>query len=207
MNQLRLQYGQIHSFGTQGFFYELRRSAAAFLILAVAGYVIGTVNPAITQQVAAFLTSYYGSLDLEVDTGSISALMLFGHNVQACLMAIFYGIIPYLSLTALALGMNSLLLGILAVYIQSNGYSLLYFLAGILPHGIFEIPALVLAFALGLYLCKEVTARCRHQEGLPPFSLCLAQIARVFVFLVVPLLAVSAATEVYLTPLIASAFL
>ena len=40
MNQLRLQYGQIHSFGTQGFFYELRRSAVAFVILAVAGYSI-----------------------------------------------------------------------------------------------------------------------------------------------------------------------
>ncbi len=207
MNQLRLQYEQIHSLGTQGFFYELRRSAAAFLILILGGYVIGTLSPSITQQVTAFLTGYYGSLELEVDEGSVSALMLFGHNFRACLMAVFYGIVPYLSLTALALGMNALLLGILAVYIQSNGYSLVYYLAGILPHGIFEIPALVLAFALGLYLCKQVTARFRHKEGLPPFSLCLVQIARVFAFLIVPLLAVSAVIEVYLTPLIAKAFL
>ena len=207
MNQLRLQYGQIRSFGTQGFYYELRRAAAAFMILILAGYLIATLNPALTQKVASFLTSYYGSLDLEAEEGSISALMLFVHNVRACIASIFYGIIPYLSLTALALGMNSLLLGILAVFVQSNGYSLLYFLAGVLPHGIFEIPALVLSYALGLSLCKEITARCRQAENLPPFSVCVIQIIRVFAFLVVPLLALSAVVEVYLTPLIAQAFL
>ena len=44
--------------------------------------------------------------------------------------------------------------------------SLGVYLVGILPHGIFELPALVLFCAAGLYLCSRVTARVRgDKEG------------------------------------------
>ena len=82
---------------------------------------------------------------------------------------------------------------------------LLYF-AALLPHGIFELPALILAAALGLFLCRQMTRRCRHDETALPLPVCLTQIARVFLLLIAPLLAVAAVMEAYVTPLLIGLF-
>ena len=88
-------------------------------------------------------------------------LALFGNNVRASAVSILYGFIPFLYLTALALGTNALILGVFAAYYVNNGVSLLVYLAGILPHGIFELTALMLAFAGGFLLCRQITQYVR----------------------------------------------
>ena len=121
-------------------------------------------------------------------------------------MIMLYGLIPYVRLPALAMGLNAMLLGVLGAQMLASGQALaLYFLA-ILPHGIFEIPALVLSFAMGLYVCGHLTDRVRGREGALSFWDCMEQISALCISVVIPLLAVAAAVEAYITPALLGLF-
>ena len=76
------------------------------------------------------------------------------------------------------------------------------FASGILPHGIFELTAVFLAaaamFKVGAQLVTPQTERSLGEVLL----LSLADWLRVFIGIVVPLLAVAAVVEVYVTPLL-----
>jgi stage II sporulation protein M len=65
-------------------------------------------------------------------------------SIMAVLLGAFFGIFPLLLLVT-----NGLLLGYVASD-PTDGHTLFYFLKGILPHGIIEIPAFILACTLGL---------------------------------------------------------
>ena len=133
-------------------------------------------------------------------------LALFGNNVRASAVSILYGFIPFLYLTALALGTNALILGVFAAYYVNNGVSLLVYLAGILPHGIFELTALMLAFAGGFLLCRQITqyVRSNTKGMMKPLML---NLLRVFILHILPLLAVAAVAEVYVTPHVRALFM
>ena len=73
-----------------------------------------------------------------------------------------------------------------------------------MPHGIFELPALVLAFSMGLYVCGQVTRRCRHDETALPLWDCVPLMSWLLLLVLIPLLAVAAAMEAYVTPLLLS---
>jgi uncharacterized membrane protein SpoIIM required for sporulation len=81
------------------------------------------------------------------------------------------------------------------------GYNPLAFVAAfVLPHGLFEIPAAVIATAFALRIGASVTA---PREGLTVGEGLVAAIAdfvKVFLFLVVPLLLIAALVEANLTP-------
>ena len=83
----------------------------------------------------------------------------------------------------------------------------LLYAASLLPHGIFELPALILAFSMGLYICGHLTRRCRRDPAALPLGACLGLAARLLVFLLLPLLILAALTEAYVTPLAEGLFL
>jgi stage II sporulation protein M len=77
----------------------------------------------------------------------------------------------------------------------------LFFAAFVLPHGIFELPAAILATAAALRLGAVVIARSTHPrvtvgEG---WLAALADFCKVFVFVTLPLLVIAAIVEVNLT--------
>ena len=75
------------------------------------------------------------------------------------------------------------------------------FLIGILPHGILELPALLVSFALGLYLCWTLSYKiCLQRER--SFRLALKEVGRAYLLIVVPLLLAAAGTETYVTPVL-----
>jgi stage II sporulation protein M len=138
------------------------------------------------------------------EVGNLSAVALLSNNLQACTMIMLYGLIPFVHLTALALGMNAMLLGVLAAYYVTNGISMLVYLAALIPHGIFEFPALILAFAMGLYVCGQLSRRCRQDETAVPLAECMLLILRLLALVLLPLLAAAALMEAYVTPFVAS---
>jgi stage II sporulation protein M len=74
------------------------------------------------------------------------------------------------------------------------------FVAGVLPHGIFEVPALMLASAAVLRIgVALVTPQTSESMGGVLVRL-VADWTKVFVGLVLPLLAVAAVVETYVTP-------
>jgi len=102
----------------------------------------------------------------------------------AMLLGIFLGIFPVV--TALA---NGYVLGfIVEKTVEIEGFSILWRL---LPHGIFEIPAVFLALALGTKLGFFWLAKDKKKE----FFRRLEQSLRVFLFIILPLLIIAAIIE------------
>lgn len=189
-----------------GLVYEIQRSAAAFLTLTVLSFGLCMALPAVREQLAAHVVSMLGNLPVTDGNGSLSPVGLFLNNLRACLFTMFYGCLPFLYLPALALGINSIMIGGLAAWYLCQGHSLLGYLAAILPHGIFELPALVLAMAMGLLVCGQISRRCRLDASALPLWSCLVLIARMLFLVLTPLLAAAALTEAYITPIFAAWF-
>lgn len=178
-------------------------TTAAFLVLLVLAYIAGRLFPDIPATViSAFNEDIAGSGIVQED-GSFNVLALFANNLRAMVLGILYGFIPFLYLPALALGVNAAILGMLASLIDGQW---LLLAAGILPHGIFELPALFLSLAAGLCLCKNINAYIRKNEKgiMKPL---LLNILRVTVLLVLPLLVIAAVMETYVTPALMQLFL
>ena len=171
-------------------------TAIAFLVLVVLSYIAGRLFPEIPATVLTYFNEVVADSGIVRDDGSFSALALFGNNLRAMVLSTLYGFIPFLYLPALSMGVNAILLGMVASSV--NGQWLLL-AAGILPHGIFELPALVLFCAAGLYLCSRVTARVRGDKEVRILRT-LSEVSTLFLYVILPLLAAAALMETYVTP-------
>lgn len=177
-------------------------TAIAFLVLVVLSYIAGQLFPEIPATVLTYFNEVVADSGIVRDDGSFSALALFGNNLRAMVLSTLYGFIPFLYLPALSMGVNAILLGMVASSV--NGQWLLL-AAGILPHGIFELPALCLSLAAGLCLCQNINRYIRKNEKgiMKPL---LLNILRVTGLVVIPLLVVAAIMESYVTPAVMQLF-
>jgi stage II sporulation protein M len=75
----------------------------------------------------------------------------------------------------------------------------LFVAAAILPHGIFEIPAFIISGALGILLAQSLIAEWygSGDAGVAAYSY-----ARLFIVFVLPLVAIAATVEAFITPVI-----
>lgn len=205
---LKKQYKQLHQFYCSEFKPDLIITGVSFLALIVITFLIGYIKPEFAGNIVELFAQQVEALGVQEADGSISAALLFINNTRAMLVSLFYGLIPFIRLPILPLGMNAALLGLFGAYYLNNGYSLLAYAFGIIPHGIFEIPAMIISLACGLYLCRCITENVRSKEkqkGIVGET--VKQTLRVFVFHVVPLLIVAALVEAYITPYIFNQFL
>lgn len=178
-------------------------TSIAFLVLVVLSYIAGRLFPEIPATVLTYFNEVVADSGIVRDDGSFSALALFGNNLRAMVLSTLYGFIPFLYLPALSMGVNAILLGMVASSV--NGQWLLL-AAGILPHGIFELPALCLSLAAGLCLCQNINRYIRKNEKgvMKPL---LLNILRVTGLVVVPLLVIAAIMEIYVTPAVMQLFM
>ena len=182
---------------------EFANTAAAFGVLVLLGFAVSMLRPALAQGVLERFTAQLEQLGLTDDVPQAELLAtLFFNNVTAALLSMLYGLIPFVPLSALAIGTNALLLGAFAALYLMQGYGLGVYLVGILPHGVFELTALILACTLGLLICRTGTDRLRRKKEAVPIWPRLQDCLRVFLFAVVPLLALAALIEAYITPVL-----
>ena len=167
------------------------------------GFAVSLLKPELAQGVLDRFTVQIEQLGLTNDVPQSQMMAtLFFNNVIASLLSMLYGLIPFLPLSALALGTNALMLGAFAALYLSQGLGLGVYLVGILPHGVFELTALILACTLGLLICRTGTDRLRRKKEAVPLWPRLQDCLRVFLFGVVPLLAAAALIEAYITPVL-----
>ncbi len=178
---------------------EVRRCTWSFLILVVIALVVHLLFPQLRERAVSQIITLMTGKELTTASGHISFLALFVNNVQACALIMLYGLLPYIRLTAIPLGLNTALIGVLAANSVARG-ELLMFLTGILPHGIFELPALVLAFAMSLFVCGQVSRRCKKDQSALSTLNCIALISRFLFLVLVPLLFIAALIEAWVTP-------
>ena len=192
---------------------EFLNTAAAFGVLVLLGFAAGMIFPDMAQQTLQNFAAQVEQLGLTDDVPQSQMMAtLFFNNITASLLSMLYGLIPFLPLSALALGViyhplkwalaigtNALMLGAFAAIYQQQGIGLGVYVLGVLPHGIFELSALILSCALGLLICRTGTERILKKSDTPFFRRVLDCI-RVFLTFSVPLLLVAALIETYVTP-------
>ncbi|MFZ2970359.1 MAG: stage II sporulation protein M [Minisyncoccia bacterium] len=129
-------------------------------------------------------------------------MFIFENNVTVLSMSLLFSIMAGIS-SLLVITANGIILGVFAVIILEN-LSAEYFMAGILPHGIFEIPALILTSAVGFRIgAASLSKLFAGRSGL------LSEIAngfRFFILIIVPLIFIAALTEAFVTPIFLSFF-
>lgn len=188
-----------------GYGDEVRRAAVVAPVLTVVGFAAAWFFPQVSENLLRFFSM---SVDVEGISagGQNAASLIFLNNSTAAFSALLWGLVPFAYLAALPLGFNFFVLGVMGAYAVQSGMGLGAYLAGILPHGLFELPALVLFCAAGLYLCSRVTARVRGDKSVKLLPL-LSALSRLYLCVLLPLLAVSALMEAYVTPWLLSAVL
>lgn len=131
----------------------------------------------------------------------ISARGLLINNFRASVTSNLLGLLPFIYLPAFALIVNAFLLGAALTLARiTMGLSWAqFFIWTILPHGIFELPALLLSISMGFYLCRQLSRKLRRKDHEPIFQLLRRQ-ALVTIYLVLPLLVLAAFIESRITP-------
>jgi uncharacterized membrane protein SpoIIM required for sporulation/ABC-type transport system involved in multi-copper enzyme maturation permease subunit len=129
---------------------------------------------------------------------------IFLHNLRAVLIATFLGIFSFGVLGILVLLLPMAIIGYVAGNVALAGASPIPFLTAlVLPHGIFEIPALILAGAAILNLGATLTAPAEGKTVGEAWLGALAKWARLMFAVVLPLFLLAAIAEVFITPFVA----
>lgn len=175
----------------------------AFLaVCALSAVVLGLF----AEQAQAIVESFMAEVQqsgLVDENGSISLAALFGNNLQATLTATVMGFVPFVFLPVFSLALNGAVIGAVLALSGAMGMQTgQVVLLGLLPHGIFEIPAIMLGVAMGLYLCRQMNGTLRKRPGTPKIEAVLPHLCRVTMFGVVPLLVAAAVIETFVTPLL-----
>ena len=156
-----------------------------FLAFALIGFFI-PVPDVISKQIFEFIKEIFGKTE-NMSQGQLIKF-IFLNNIQGSFLGmvfgVFLGIFPVISTIA-----NGYLLGFVANFaIQENG---IFSLWRILPHGIFELPAVFISFALGLRIGASIFSKKKFRKFNETFISCL----KVFVLIIIPLLIIAAIIE------------
>jgi stage II sporulation protein M len=126
---------------------------------------------------------------------------LFVHNTRAVATILLAGLLSFSVLGILFYLINmGLIGGVLALFALLGISPVSLFFAGLFPHGLFEIPALMLGGASVLRIGVVLVAPQAGKSMGEVMMDLLADWAKVFLGVIVPLLAVAAVIETYVTP-------
>lgn len=187
------------------YLYFLRKYILAvtgiFIISLITGLLVSAKNPGLSENYLEMLKNSFGwikTLNLP-----LIMLLIFLNNAFKSLLALVlgvgFGVIPLLFVAG-----NGIILGILADTV-SKQQGTLFVIAALLPHGIIEVPMILISSGIGLRLGHEMYlsfsgARTDIKQE-------LKQGIRFYIRRIVPLLFIAAIVETTVTPLIASQFM
>lgn len=188
------------------FKYAARALGAGFVV----GFVYFTLRPDQEKKALEFVLRALKDIKLQ-GSPLVLALTLFYHNARASIVAVAAGVVPFLFLPILDPLLNGAVLGLLVSVTKHQGLDVpRLVLTQILPHGVFELTAVLYATSLGLYLSAEMGKRAvaawnkrtnKPPAGPPAEPESLARnVFRSFLLVVLPLLLVAAFIEGFITP-------
>jgi len=176
--------------------YYILFSSFVFIFSTLSGYIFALIYPTEIQQV---LEEVKKALFIEEEATSLQLFFfIFENNASKLfimlLLGIFAGLIPFLSVLA-----NGVILGIVA-QIVTNDISWTFFFLGILPHGVIEIPVLIISAAIGMRIGKLAVWRIfrRHKNFRKEWTKAI----KFYILILVPLLFIAALIEAFITPVL-----
>ena len=196
---------QIHVSGMRSFVREQLGKlpwimGILFVVCSAAGYVIFALNPSLTNELMKAIMDMFAQSGVMDEAGGVSFFGILLNNWFAMLFSVLYGFLPFVFLPVLSIISNAILIGAMAAYYTISGLSLTLFFAGIVPHGIFEIPALLLVVSMGVALCRNIIRRITHSPKGVPMVDFLTGLLQTMLLLVFPLILVAAVVESFITP-------
>lgn len=168
-------------------------SSLIFISSSLTGYAVAQNYPAEIQAVLEEIKEMF-LFEEETTQWDIFFFILENNITKLFIilpLGIFAGLIPFLSVS-----FNGFILGIFA-QVVSREASWLFFILGIMPHGIIEIPALILSSAIGIRIGKVAVYRLfNRKESLQKE---LAKALKFFILVLIPLLFIAAFIETFIT--------
>lgn len=207
MSWLTEQFDLLRDFLGTDFRRTLGHCALGMAAAAGLGCLLAAVEPEAVMEVMDLFMEQVQEAGVMDEAGNMSVFALLTNNWMAMLFSALYGFIPFLFLPLFSLLANGSLLGMMAVIYLANDLSLAAYLAGILPHGIFELPALVLSISCGVCLCRNMCRLVTGSDRRIPMVELLSDLLRVMLLVVLPLTVLAAVMECYVTPVVMGLFM
>lgn len=178
-----------------------------FVTLSIFNVALFQNNPEVTNAYYEEIKAVFDQKNMADSSGFDLYLLIFVNNVRAGGITILTGLIPFLFIPVFSFISNVMILGVVGAVFQINGIGLLPFFAGILPHGVLEIPGLVLGTILGIHICQKLTKVILRRAVPGEFKQAVFGALRIFLLWMVPLFAIASAIETFLTPFLLNALL
>jgi stage II sporulation protein M len=167
-----------------------------FMTTMCVGWIGSAQNPAVGQDLMKLFEKEVAG-QMSGGNSADMCLKLFANNLEACIF-LFLGGASFGILTIFIMSLNGIVIGAI-MELVSKEHSALFVAAAILPHGIFEIPAFIISGALGIMLAQSLIAEW-YGEGDTAHE--AKHYARIFVLYVLPLVAIAASVEAFITPVV-----
>jgi len=205
MKKIRTQYRLATDF--------LFRELSIYFFLTVCTFVLLTIfttylfgqNPDIAKNLLSSVIDKFQGI---IENGNISPVQLFLNNLQASVLGVLVGLVPFLFLPLFGIFSNAAVLGLVFSSYQATAIPLWkVVILGILPHGIFELTAVFLCYSMGICVCWNLTKKIVGQRKRENIKDLLQNCLRTTVLIVVPLLVIAALVETYVTGQIVNAFM
>ncbi len=171
-----------------------------FILFLVCGYFYFQQFPKESEEA---IKKIGDSLLPEKDISSFSLFwLILKNNVGILFFSLLFSFIAGLSSLAVVI-VNGIIIGVFAGFIAKET-SWEYFIAGIFPHGVFELSAFFLTSAIGLKIGKTAVLRLigKRTGFVKEFTLGM----KFFVFVIIPMLIIAAFIETFITPIALSLF-
>jgi stage II sporulation protein M len=167
--------------------------------LLVIGLVVGLTTPVDNELFSEYIAPFEGLGSILAPFSFLTAIFIFLKNTSALLLSFVFSPILCLS-PILSLTINGWFIGLVSVEVVQKE-SIGFLLAGLLPHGVFEIPALILgqaaALSFGMMVMLALLKKEKRSLILPALKQNLRYLA-IAVILLLP----AAIIETYVTPLL-----
>ena len=205
---IRTEKGRLKIFkmGTDmDYLYSLRRYliaiTAIFLISLIMGLIVAVGNPGLSDNYLEILKRSFGWIKTLNPVTIVFVIFLNNaiKSLVAIILGVGLGIIPVLFVAG-----NGVILSILADTV-SRQQGTLFVIAALLPHGIIEVPMILISAGIGLRLGDVVYSSLKGMKVDIKGELYAG--LGFYIRKIVPLLFVAAMIETFVTPVIASMFM
>lgn len=183
-----------------GLMPEIVAVVVLFVLSGIAGYFYTALNPA-SSDIALEGLEELVELIMNMTPIEIMLFIFFNNAIKslmAFVLGLGFGLIPLLFVIS-----NGYILGVV-VYLESHENGFTYILLGILPHGVIELPMVLISAAMGLRMGFNVLNAMagNYVDIKGEFK----QAISVFFRFIMPMLLLAAGIETFITPVVIGLF-
>ncbi|WP_303871434.1 stage II sporulation protein M [Acetobacterium wieringae] len=176
-----------------------------FVVMSVLNTLLFLSDPGLSQSYFNELQALFNQKEFLDGTGVDLWLGIFLNNVIASGISSLLGVVPFLFLPMFSLASNAIIIGLIGAVYQTNGIGWFAFLVGVLPHGMIEIPALVLGVTLGVHLCLQLSKTILRRSLKGELKQAAIGCLRIYLLWLIPLFFLASFIETFMTPILFNA--